>query len=56
MIAYPKNLLETGPGGFRQVSEFFIIITYLKKKIVNKKSGNLLETAAAGFRRFPDNP
>ena len=48
---------ETGHGGFRQVTKFFIGISFFSKLM--KKSRNLLETAAAGFQRFlkvSDNP
>ena len=44
---------ETGRGGFRQVSGFFINKKILKKNYTNKKFGNQLETSAAGLQRFP---
>ena len=48
---------ETSHGGFRQVTKFFIGISFFSKLM--KKSRNLLETAAAGFQRslkVSDNP
>ena len=49
------NLPRRFPASFRQVSGFFLAeLFFFKNDYSQKNPGNLPETAAAGFRRFPE--
>ena len=55
MMDYPETCWrppESGCGGFRQVSEFFISLILFSN--FNKKRRKPARTAVAGFRRFPE--
>jgi hypothetical protein len=58
MMDYPEtsgNQPQRFLAGLRQVSKVFICMTFFSKFfLLIEKFGNLPETFAAGFRRFPE--